>query len=526
MTRVTASLLLERAGIYEVLGTKELILRDEAIDEFEESCAKDLVSLELLSLSHNALRTLTHFEHLTNLIELNINFNHVESLDGLQCYGLQKLYAANNKLTSIAQLRAFSKLVHVSVYGNELSDLDAALHTCRQLVKLRSVDLDGNPCARTKHYKYQVLRLLPRINELDGETIHALDREMLLEQEPPLAPTPRTSLPPGPPIDLAEAAEIRGPVQLFRDEFLNNHPILLEYLAQGVQDADPPQASADSMASPRPSLFVDKMRLANPDPTAADQEQPQVSTPPKCPMAATPTVVPSHAIVDPSDPNATIRRLLKHIDHLTSSLDASRAQASDQAIAALMEENSQLRIENSNIPILQDEITSLKYQLRHATQQTSQPLEAENAALKRQIAKLRSMLATKEADSPELTKEQVLEEAATVDVELTALIMQNEISLQIMRQTIQKTKLDMLNDRVAQMTGHYRPSTSAGIATKAMPSPATPESPQSGRPRRRLHTSAGHRPSKSNLSTSFRRDKKIPTVVEEDNNTTADLLVL
>ncbi|CAK4080201.1 unnamed protein product [Aphanomyces euteiches] len=101
MTRVTASLLLERAGIYEVLGTKELILRDEAIDELEETCAKDLVSLELLSLSHNALRTLTHFEHLTNLIELNINFNHVESLDGLQCYGLQKLYAANNKVPLI-----------------------------------------------------------------------------------------------------------------------------------------------------------------------------------------------------------------------------------------------------------------------------------------------------------------------------------------------------------------------------------------------------------------------------------------
>ncbi|CAK4671761.1 unnamed protein product [Aphanomyces euteiches] len=486
MTRVTASLLLEHAGIYEVLGTKELILRDEAIDELEETCAKDLVSLELLSLSHNALRTLTHFEHLTNLIELNINFNHVESLDGLQVDS-----------TLDRQLDSWTVLVlrpSEALRGKQQGALD---RECRIL----SSELADVHCAIASVLQARAcFRLRERtVGSRRGATYM-----------PPACETSKHS---------------RGPAQLFRDEFLNNHPILLEYLAQGVQDADPPQASADSMASPRPpSLFVDKMRLANPDRTAADQEQPQVSM--KCPMAATPTVVPSHGIVDPSDPNATIRRLLKHIDHLTSSLDASRAQASDQAIAALLEENSQLRIENSNIPILQDEITSLKYQLRHATQQTSQPLEAENAALKRQIAKLRSMLAAKEADSPELTKEQVLEEAATVDVELTALIMQNEISLQIMRQTIQKTKLDMLNDRVAQMTGRYRPSTSAGIATKAMPSPATPESPQSGRPRRRLHTSAGHRPSKSNLSTSFRRDKKIPTVVEEDNNTTADLLVL
>ncbi|KAF0711942.1 Aste57867_4964 [Aphanomyces stellatus] len=560
---ITANLLIDRVGLYEIVGAKELILRDDNIEGLDEACAKDLASLELLSLSHNKLCSLEHFDHLTNLIELNVNFNQIDSLDALQCFGLQKLYAANNKLTSVAPLRAFTKLTHVSVFGNDLPDLDAVLHTCRHVLKLRSLDLDGNPCARVKGYKYSVLRLLPRLKELDGDVIHQLDRELLLSEPP--APTTRPSTaPPAAPTTTqnlrakgstswAPSDDLRGPVQLFRDDFLNNNPILLEYLAQGVHD--PPEADPEDVASP-PSLsssssFVGKMRFANPDtsdntaPSSSSSSSSPLKTP-RCPMA-TPAPLSTHAIVDPSDPKTTIRKLLKHIEHLTTSADMYKAQASDAAVATLMEENARLRIENNNIPILQEEIQSLKAQVRHQPSAAAIPplasLQAENAALKREVQKLRDMLA---ARPDHLCKEEILDDAASVDVELTALMMQNEISLKLMRHTIQKTKLEMQQERAAHLTGTQRPSTSGGELRVR----SSPEEPPPPRAVRRLHTSAGRRAGSmplakkggsSSKSTKVSKTtvshSKMPSVreaIDEDNNraeasggpSTADVLVL
>lgn len=94
----------------------QLILRDEELAHVEESCAQALASLEILSLSHNRLASLEHFENFTNLIEvsgapsrdaafrssvpfaytclcfhmpfanqqLNLNFNQITSLANLQ----------------------------------------------------------------------------------------------------------------------------------------------------------------------------------------------------------------------------------------------------------------------------------------------------------------------------------------------------------------------------------------------------------------------------------------------------------
>ncbi|ETV99698.1 hypothetical protein H310_07762 [Aphanomyces invadans] len=548
---ITEDFLLDHVGVYDIVGTKELLLRNEGIERLDEACAKKLVSLELLSLSHNALESLNHFQHLTNLVELNVNFNQIASLDTLQCFGLQKLYVANNKLTSIAHLRSFPQLVHVSVFGNQLTDFDGVMHTCRHLHKLRGLDLDGNPCARVKGYKYLVLSRLTRLKELDGDTIHALDRELLLEQQP-LPPSCRPSTaPPAPPttssltrmssrsslLDTvaekeASLASLRGPVHLFRDDFLNNNSILLEYLAQGVDGhrptQDSPASATDAALATPSSTFVGKMRQANPNPALeavplpSDAEDGGGRSAP-CPMA-TPAPLATHSIVDPSDPHATIRKLLKHIEHLEASVDMYKSSASDATMERLLEANHRLRIENNNIPILQEEIQALKATLRHAppdyndSGETSagtakaasiKALQDENAALTRQVHKLRTMLATRQATdetmSAKQSKEEILDEAANVDVELTALIMQNEISLQVMRQTIQKTKLDLQQDRAARLTGHQRPSTSAGIERTGVADSGPRLSALSGAvrsptTRRQLHTSAGHRPRPSSSS--------------------------
>lgn len=49
----------------------------------------------------------------------------------------------------------------------------------RVLLQLRSLDLGGNPCSRAAEgYKFQVVRVLPRLKTLDGDQITQLDKDL------------------------------------------------------------------------------------------------------------------------------------------------------------------------------------------------------------------------------------------------------------------------------------------------------------------------------------------------------------
>ncbi|KAL3671957.1 hypothetical protein V7S43_002624 [Phytophthora oleae] len=69
---MTTDVVMNRAGIYDLLALKELILRDEDLAQVDETCAQSLVSLEILSLSHNRLTSLDGFQYFVNLIEVRI----------------------------------------------------------------------------------------------------------------------------------------------------------------------------------------------------------------------------------------------------------------------------------------------------------------------------------------------------------------------------------------------------------------------------------------------------------------------
>ncbi|RHY60154.1 hypothetical protein DYB38_011781, partial [Aphanomyces astaci] len=97
-----------------------------------------------------------------------------------------------------------------------------------------------------------------------------------------------------------------------------------------------------------------------------------------------------------------------------ASVDMYKAAASDSAVTSLVDEITRLRIENNNIPILQAEIHQLKATIRHSppnyddddnqqpgtindSSKSVKALQAENAALTRQVNKLRTMLAARQA---------------------------------------------------------------------------------------------------------------------------------
>ncbi|KAG6971627.1 hypothetical protein JG688_00004366 [Phytophthora aleatoria] len=168
----------------------------------------------------------------------------------------------------------------------------------------------------------------------------------------------------------------RGNVRLFRDDFLNNNPILLEYLSQDAGRAPAGTENStllndediDGNAPPTTSGFVDKMRTANPlrrsdtEITEADAADSTITSGQKK-LSLSPNVSTSHLGVDPSDPNTTIRKLLKHIEVLMETLDQYKNHQLDAVSESLLEENKQLQTENNNIPILQEQIQDLKKQL-------------------------------------------------------------------------------------------------------------------------------------------------------------------
>lgn len=141
---------------------------------------------------------------------------------------------------------------------------------------------------------------------------------------------------------------------MFRDDFLNNNSILLEYLAEVKQeesalatdgailevrerfkDKDDEYSSDEDHEGEKqrpPNAngveargFVDRMRTANPLGTG---EGPRIEEDPNDRVTSETTARPSTANsrngtlssslgVDPSDPKTTVRKLLKHIEVLT-----------------------------------------------------------------------------------------------------------------------------------------------------------------------------------------------------------------
>ncbi|KUF86777.1 hypothetical protein AM587_10009592 [Phytophthora nicotianae] len=514
---LTTDVVMNRAGVYDLVALKELILRDEELTHVDETCAQTLASLEILSLSHNRLASLEHFQYLVNLIELNVNFNQIERLDNLQ-------------IVDISPLRKLPELNTLSVYGNCITDLDSALHTCRSLPRHLLPEYEEVWQRQFRKLRFRTVHLSTNVY---------IDKNSDADYDTGTDPFASNLMP-------------RGNVRLFRDDFLNNNPILLEYLSQdaggvsaSVENTSNSTLESDQVTDdnslPTTSSFVDKMRSANPLPrsetgtTVADAVD---STNPGGlkKLSLSPSVSTSHLGVDPSDPNTTIRKLLKHIEVLMETLDKCKNHQLDAVSKSLLEENKQLQTENNNLPILQEEIRDLKKQLASAQGDPGEArmletkrvksLEQQNASLQRENARLREMLLrqTKETEkslndlksprtpsdgnetaakhqSQRLAHSELLDESSLIDMELTELILHNEVSLELIRNGIKNTKKEWeehFQQAKVEDTARVRPQTSMGFTSYSSRSREGLDSflgvAQDAATRdRRLHTSAGFR---------------------------------
>lgn len=232
---ITEAIVLESTSDDRIEIVTQLILRGRGYTGFDPGCIAKLQRLSVLSLSSNRLTSLEDFHHLPNLLELNLNFNGITSVEGLRCPGLRRLCLSSNRLTSVSGLEGFPRISSLCLYRNYLTDLPATLSTLRRLHKIRELDLDGNPCARLLGYRHHVVRALPRIELLDGDAITSLDRDLsaLHFAESVTNDSVGTGRPQTAPVGGRPYSGGRDP-RLLRNEKLNNDPVLLAYLAESA----------------------------------------------------------------------------------------------------------------------------------------------------------------------------------------------------------------------------------------------------------------------------------------------------
>ncbi|KAG2489114.1 hypothetical protein HYH03_012340 [Edaphochlamys debaryana] len=160
-----------------------------------------------MSLSHNLLTSLAGFQHLQNLVSLNLNFNALPSLEGIgACTALQHLFVANNRVRDVSPLAELVHLETLHLFRNQISDLDGSLAVLVHLVKLRELELAGNPCSLCPDYKHRVVLQL-ELESLDGDAINQLDYDLANEYYAANGGMPAGL---GPQVDILTLDEIDG----------------------------------------------------------------------------------------------------------------------------------------------------------------------------------------------------------------------------------------------------------------------------------------------------------------------------
>jgi len=398
---------------------------------------------------------------------------------------LKKLYLSNNKLENITEfITIFPNLEILCLFRNKLYDLNDTLCNLRGLKSLTGLDLAGNPCTfDNMDYKHMTIQRLKKLTMLDDERIVSLDRELaelhfskqfnnqngsndteVIQDTLSFSTTNAAAMdntqqrndsntntkstknssssssrskrndslsrPSTAPSGGRKPLGSSG-IKLFRSEFLNNHPVMLEYVARGLINGDhdtemsekngiegvsdvPVSTTKSSTKKTRQRgrrSFVERLRRATSSLEEDEQRQQQQQQnghtaeedeeeeeeeedTDERPLSAG-----ANVNYDPNDPNAIIRRLVHVNEELKRTIRRLRQnggggssggnkynsgsssssknndhgdEVEDDGLGSVNEmkrELNMLRIENSNIYLLRKENIQLKNTMKRYRQE-------------------------------------------------------------------------------------------------------------------------------------------------------------
>ncbi|KAL8438942.1 hypothetical protein Efla_005077 [Eimeria flavescens] len=118
---------------------------------------------------------------LSRLRWLDLSFNHLQTLDGLECLSnLTDLSVSHNQLTSFRGLEGCNSLSIVAATHNRISGF-SAFGPLRLLQQLRCLCIAGNPFCSSENSRGQLLSLLPSLTYLDFKLLSAEEKATAAE---------------------------------------------------------------------------------------------------------------------------------------------------------------------------------------------------------------------------------------------------------------------------------------------------------------------------------------------------------
>lgn len=376
---ISSEAILESAGEESLENVLQIVLRNSKYRCFNERVILSLSQVTTISLSGNEFSSLEQFGALSNLRELNLNFNKISNLRGPKKFpalpSLKKLFLSCNNLTNECIGHFPSQIPNVQticLFRNKINRLNDAIHVLKQLTHLRSLDFAGNPCTKNNvSFKHQILYHIPTLNLLDDEDVQKLDIELAKQymdkkesrkvsrgnvdkvdavndtvsvlSRPSTAPACRSKILEGRP--------------LFQSKQLNTDPTLLQYLAL-TSTQTPLDWNMRNFKNRGEDLEQDEAMLKR---VNAQREAQKVMTE-KSSISQT---------------SQTIHSLVSTIEHLrielaqnshkklkkqafTESTDSDMSDSDNVDVKQLILENRKLHAENANMYFLQEENKKLK----------------------------------------------------------------------------------------------------------------------------------------------------------------------
>ncbi|KAG5438826.1 hypothetical protein PCANB_002546 [Pneumocystis canis] len=131
-----------------------------------------LQNLRILSLQSNRLTSITGLEALENVLEeLYLSHNGITSIKGLQALKrLRVLDISNNKIEKLEYISQNIDLQELWASYNQLSDFENIEQECKNMKKLATIYLEGNPLQKMNGstYRNKVKIILPWIKQIDA----------------------------------------------------------------------------------------------------------------------------------------------------------------------------------------------------------------------------------------------------------------------------------------------------------------------------------------------------------------------
>ena len=129
-------------------------------------------------MGKRGIDTLINFQHFKNLEVLWLNNNNLVKVDGLDAnFRIKELYLHNNNLRTLdGSLKHMKHLNVLTLYNNELSNLDQNIDFLSDFVYLEHLELWGNPLSEEPNYRISVIHALRTLKLFERHNVSDLER--------------------------------------------------------------------------------------------------------------------------------------------------------------------------------------------------------------------------------------------------------------------------------------------------------------------------------------------------------------